>query len=441
MEPLVGIDETGVIQEAGLLTEWERPSPTTWRFAVREGVEFHNGEPFNATAVKRTLEIYMGDAETRSGAFLGVVTDAVVVDEATLDITTNAPYIALPQVLSQIYALPPTHYESIGGDAFANAPVGTGPFKFESRLAGQSVSVSAFDSYWGDKAHLDGIDFSFASDARSRASLLEADGADLVIDVPVEQVESIEGNPRLKMETAASTSTMTMIFETDKPPFDDKAVREAAAKAIDRDTLSETIFRGTAGATPFFIGDLMTDSGSGGTVDYDLEGAKSIVSDLAVAPRVSLTYTIGAYPKDGDVGEAIAGMLEAAGFQVDRNPTDIVQMLELRTNNALDVYIYQVVPVYLHPDVYTAYFVGTDARVKLCASPELDQLKRDAVSAPDVEASEEVYRSVEDVVLNDEICLLPLFNPVATYGMSAEVQGFVAPKNHLPNWAAVSLSE
>ncbi len=440
MEPLVASDSNGAIVDTGLITSWERPSATEWLFTLQEGVEFHNGEPFDAEAVKQTINSYLADEETRSGSFLRVVTDMTVNADGSLTVTTENPYGPLPEVLAQIYAIPPRYYADVGSEEFAQAPVGTGPFVFGSLQPGQQVSVVRNSGYWRGPPLLDEIQFTFSGDAQSRVALLESGAADIALDVPVESVDAIDESDATQIASAASTSLMTLIFEIDSEPFNEFDLRRAAAEAVDAEILVDTIFDGRgASVSNYFTGDLMDPPGPGWTGSYDPDSSRTVLDGLGDAPEITLTYTTGSYSKDTEVGEAIAGMFEAVGFVVERNPLDVTQMLEMRSQNTLDAYIYRVVPVYPSADVYTRYFMGTDSAVPLCASPEIDDMKGDLAVAEDDATVLDLYARLEDATLNDEVCLLPLFNPVAIYGLAADVSGFVAPRNHLPDWTAISV--
>lgn len=439
MDPLVDVDSAGAPQDTGLITSWKQASPTEWDLTLREGVKFSNGEAFDASAVKFVIEQNITDPAAKLATYMSVIEDVKAVDASTVHITTKSAYNALPQLLSVVYAAPPSYYQEKGAAGFAKAPVGTGAFVFDSYDPGRQIVVKKNPDYWRGPAKLDSIVFSWAPDAASRTSLLQTGSADVAIDVSVEQKTAIESDPKLQLAAEPSTAEMMVFFEAAKAPFDDVKLRQAAAMAIDRDALVKSLFRGDgAKAQPHMIGQLMSSMPKHSSpAVYDPEGAKKLLAGSQ--PAITFSYTVGRYPQDSKVGEAVAGMLEAVGFKVKRNPLDVAKFFELRPAGAFEMYMYQVSPVFLQPDVYVHGFLTEKSITHHCVDPQIDKLSAQALEAASQAESEQKYAEIEDYVLNEKFCNVPLYDVVGLYGLSDKVDGFVAPRNQLPNWSVVSL--
>ncbi|MGX4695432.1 ABC transporter substrate-binding protein [Streptomyces sp. JNUCC 63] len=439
MDPLVDVDESGAPLDTGLITSWKQKSPTSWELTVREGVKFSNGEPFDASAVVFSIEQNRTDKAARLASYLSVVKKVTAVDAKTVSVTTNEPYNALPQLLSVIYAHPPKYYKEQTAEGYGKKPVGTGGFTLESYTPGREVVVAKNTDYWRGEPKVGKIVFTWAPDPASRMSLLQTGAADIAIDVPVEQLPALKADPKLVAETKTSTSEMAVFFETGKKPFDDPDLRRAAAMAIDRKALVTSLFR-TEGAEPqpHLIGQLMSALPEhDDAIEYDPQGAKKLLDGRS--PKITFSYTVGRYPQDAKVGEAVAGMLEKVGFKVKRNPLDVAKFFELRPTGAFEAYMYQISPVFLQPDVYVHGFLTSNSITKHCVDPKLDALSAEALKAPTQKKSEEVYADLEHYALHEKVCNVPLYDVVGIYGVSKKVSGFEAPRDLLPHWPDVAV--
>lgn len=441
-DPLVGFDkETLEPNDSGLLTSWERVSPTEWRFKVREGVKFHNGEEWNATAAAFTIEKYRDEPKSGFAPYYVRVTDVKAESDGSLLVTTNVPYIAMPKVLTTAMGLPPKYYAEVTGDNFGNKPVGTGPFEFDSLQAGQKFSVKAFKGYWQGAPKLEGITYSWAADASTRAALLQSGGADLVSDLPNELIEEVDSAPGTNVLSAPSLYKMALSMNSNDGTLKDPNLRKAVQAAIDYDAIVKTLF-GDVGArkSPYFIGDLLPEKPEIGYQKYDQARAKELVSASGGTPKLRYLYTTGFYPKDKQVGEAVSAMLEAVGFQVEQVPMENAALRKERNTGNYSMYMVQNFPVFAHPDSFIAFFTGKNAAVKYCTDPGgYDALTAEALSAKEQEASDQVYDRVEKKVLDEDACNAVLYDQVISYGMTDKVKGFKSALDAVPSMYDVTL--
>jgi peptide/nickel transport system substrate-binding protein len=144
-ETLVTLDEKMQVRPV-LAERWERINDRTMRFHLRKGVTFHDGTPFNAAAVKFTLDRVL-DPKTpaRGRSWLGPVTGATVVDDTTVDVLTSSPFGPLLNHLTMVFVVGIVRPDAVKkfGDDFGRNPVGTGPFRFEEWKSNQSIVLAA----------------------------------------------------------------------------------------------------------------------------------------------------------------------------------------------------------------------------------------------------------------------------------------------------------
>ncbi len=132
-----------------LATDWERLSDTVWRFRLREGVSFSNGEPFDADAVVNTVAYVTSEAGRASSARrdLPNLKEARAVDSLTVDIETTSPSVFLDRELAMLMIVAPGHWQALGPDAFATDPIGTGPYKV-TNWGPARVELAAYEGSW-----------------------------------------------------------------------------------------------------------------------------------------------------------------------------------------------------------------------------------------------------------------------------------------------------
>ena len=133
-----------------LATEWKLEGQTTWRFKLRQGVKFHNGDPFTSADAKYSIErTYDPGAKTMVATVLATIERVEAPDPSTLVITTKKPDPLLPARLAfyggQI--IPKKYVESVGNDAFNTKPVGTGPVRFTSWVKDDRAVLDASPDY------------------------------------------------------------------------------------------------------------------------------------------------------------------------------------------------------------------------------------------------------------------------------------------------------
>lgn len=438
-DSLVGYDrKTLAVNDSGLLPSWEQTGPTEWVFDVRDGVTFHDGEPFDAAAAAFTIKELRDNPASILRTYYDIVAD-VAPDGDRLTITTTEAYGALPQMLTTAFAMPPEYYAKVGAEGFAQKPVGTGPFELASYTSGQGLEVTRYDDYWRGKAELDGISYSWANEASSRYALLASGDVDLALGIQPQDVERIEKSDDLAVETGESTMGLTVFLDTTRGPMADVKLREAVAKAIDREAIVQSIFQGSgAHASTTFIGDLLADPYA---VDLtpDPAAAKALVS-AAGGASLTFGYTSGRYQYDTIVGDAISGMLKDAGFEVTQRAEELGSYRELRSKGAFDIFMQEITPTFTHPDTYVGYFLGSKSALKSCTNDaDYDAYNHEALSASSPAESDAIYQQLEQQALTEDYCYVPVTRTVFSYGMSEDLQGFEVPRTSVPDYYALSV--
>ncbi len=253
-EGLVTLGWDFEIQPA-LAKSWEvSEDGLTVTFNLQDGVTWHDGEAFDSADVQFSIMNVLREVHPRGGATLSIIESVETPDPLTavLKLSEPAPYlmVALNGYESPIVAQHVFEGTDIRANDTANAPIGTGPFKFVEWQKGQYVRLDKNENYWRDGLpYLDRVVVRFIADASTRTAAMEngelhfaAFGAIPNIDVPrLEEMDSIEVTTKGYEYFAP---IMQLQFNVDAKPFDDPAVRRAIATAMDREFVVENIWFG-----------------------------------------------------------------------------------------------------------------------------------------------------------------------------------------------------
>ena len=244
-----------------LATSWEiSEDGLEYTFYLREGVEFHDGTPFDAAAAKFNFDRFWDESSphfyAKSKAFVAAYTrwieNVEAIDDMTIKVTLNAPnYEWIRSGLSsygQPLMISPTAVETFGNEGVALNPIGTGPFKFVEREQGVKTVIERNPDYWGRKAKLDRVIFRPLEDPATRINALRTGEIDMTNTPPWDDIQDLvdEG---FHLTINENVPFIWFIHLNNRHPIlQDVRVRRAMNMAIDRESLVREIFAGTGRA-------------------------------------------------------------------------------------------------------------------------------------------------------------------------------------------------
>ena len=283
----------------------------TWEVKLRAGIQFHNGEPFNADAVVHSVKRLIDPGfKSEQISFFSTIKDAKKVNDLTVQIITDGPDPILPGRLYWMKMVPPGHSKD---PKFAETPVGTGPYKFVKWNRGQNVILEINPAYWGARPAIQKVTYRFVSDSGTRLAGLMAGEFDLITNLLPEFTKKVpQAIHMLGLEHPI------IILNADGGPTKDVRVRKALNLAVDKKALAEGLFEGYAQIaqgqllSPSFFG----FSKSVGPYPYDPEKAKALLKEAgATGATIEVIGTAGRWLKDREMVEAVAGYWEAIGLK------------------------------------------------------------------------------------------------------------------------------
>ncbi len=331
----------------GLATDWTHLGDGVWELSLREGVTWHDGEPFTADDVMFTFERApnVPNSPAPFGQFLSQIEDAVVVDDHTIHITTRN---TSPQLLFDLAEVPIISRHAGEGAATEDynsgaATIGTGPFRFVSWTPGQAIELVRNDDYWAGPAAYESLNLiAIPNDATRVAALLSGD-VDLIDAVPPDSVEMLENSDEIDVWMIPDVYTAYLHMDTnrtdtphitgsDGEPIDNpllnRDVREALSLAIDREAIIDRLLHGLGRPAGQLAGEFMVgynpELAPGA---YDPDRARELLADAGYPDGFSMTLhgPNNRYVADGDIAQAIAQMFERIGvdMEVETMPSNV----------------------------------------------------------------------------------------------------------------------
>jgi peptide/nickel transport system substrate-binding protein len=286
---------------------------SAWRFKLRPGIKFTNGELFNADAVifsvKRIVDPKYGSKQI---SYFAAITDAKKVDDLTVDIITEGSDPILPARMYWMKMVPPG---AASRPDFIQNPVGTGPYKFVRWTRGSSIQLARNDGYWASAPSIDAVNYRFIGESGTRLAGLMAGEFDIISNLLPEFTERAP-----KASVVLGLEQPIMILSAVSGVTQDERVRQALNYAIDKDALAVGLFgtyasvsQGQLLAPSYFGFDTQTKA-----YPYDLAKAKALIKEAgALGKTLSVVGPAGRWLKDRELVEAVAQMWTEAGLKVD----------------------------------------------------------------------------------------------------------------------------
>ena len=362
-----------------LARRWEAaPDARTWTFHLAPGVTFHDGTPMTGEDVQFSLDRARAAGSTNAQkALYSGIARVEVPDPLTVVIRLAAPDAALPFALAwgdAVIVSPATAATE------ATNPVGTGPFRFVRWVKGDRVELARYDAYWGETPALAAATFRFIADPTAAYAAMMAGDVDAFPNFPApETLPAFEADPRFRVVIGTTEGETILAMNARRPPLDDARVREAIARAINRqDVIDGAMFGyGTPIGTHFsplspdYV-DLTALSA------YDPARAKALLAEAGVAGlRLRLALPPPTYARRG--GEIVAAELRAVGIETDIANVEWAQWLDqVFTRHDFDLTIVSHtepadIGIYARPDYYFGYrnpaFDALMARLRTTTDP------------------------------------------------------------------------
>ena len=428
--------------EGRLAQSWTvSPDGKVFDFMLRPGVKFQDGTPFDADAVKFSIERTKASNPYVQATF-GLISDVAAVSPTEVKITLSQPYPAFLSILAQPQAaiVSPTAVKKYGAD-FATHPVGTGPFVFKSYQPDTNLVLDANPDYFRGAPKLAHIIYRIIPDASTRRLELENGGVDIVQQqgqlsaIAAPDVAALKDNKDITVTQVPSQIIRQLEFNNNNPdsPVADIRVRQAIVHAIDYDNLLQGVFGGTASRV---YGPLTTNSWAfdpkvkDEAPTYDPALAKKLLADAGVDPS-KLNFTL--YTFQGSLWGAVATFIQAnladIGINLTIAQTEFPALRALQTAGKFDILLDGRQPWYNDPDAhitigYLSSLANTAMTFRMPKDDALDGLILKAEQTADQSERVKLYAEIQEALLK-KVPAAYLFSPNLIVFQRSNVKGLV----------------
>ncbi len=422
-EGLVQFQDGSLAVEPALAESWDiSDDGTVYTFNLRRGVTFHDGTPFNAEAVKFNFDRMLDENHPYHNTgpfplsfFFSSIQETRVVDSHTVQLILDEPFapllsnLAYPTGLLVSPAAVSQH-----GENFGRNPVGTGPFAFTSWRGNTSVTLDAYDGYWGNPAGVEQIIFRPITDGNTRVTEMLSGGLDLMVEVPPDSVQLFARDDRFVVHEQAGPHVFFLILNLREGVFTDQRMRQAINFAIDKESLVDNVLQGTATVAdspiPPAFDWAYNDSLS--PYPYDPARARQLIQDAGYNGEEIVFYVTegGSGMLDPiPMGTAIQADLAAVGLNVRIETYEWNTFLG-RVNPGLEgeADMAQMAWMTNDPDTLPFLTLRTEAFPEAggfnsgyYSNPEVDRLLEQARTSVDQNERARLYREVQAIVYED----------------------------------------
>ena len=426
---LVGLDPgLNIVPE--LAESWEAPDPLSYLFRLRKGVRFHDGSDFDASIVKWNVERMVNPATgSIRRSELGNVKSVDVVDAHTVRFNLKEPDAALLATLTDRAGMMVSRaaVEKFGRD-FARNPVGTGPFRLAEWVKDDHVGLKRFAGYWKKGLpHLDEIVYKPIPDHTVKLTALRTGTLDLIDELPPKDVAPTRANAKLRVVETPSLGYRRIELNTTRPPFNQKALRQAVSWAIHREAIHRAVFFGTGAIAqgPIPPRSWAYEALAGYGTTPDLARARQKLAEGGASGGFKFTLNIVNTPVDLKLVQIVQDNLKKIGVDVEIALLEIGAWVEKRKAGQFDgaESLWSGRP---DPDgnVFSHLTTGGANNWGKYSNPRVDELLHQARSAPKPPDRKRLYAEAVRLLV-DDAPLVFLYHDAWTKAWEERVQSYV----------------
>ena len=420
-----------------LAESWsESPDKLTYEFKLRQGLKFHNGDPFTSEDVVFSFKRAKGTQLQEK------VKEVIAVDPYTVRFVLHEPW---PDFMTYYgtfgsaagWIVPKNYMEKVGPDGFKNHPVGLGPYKFVSMKPGLELVMEANENYWRKVPSVKRIVFQSVPEATTRLAMLKRGEVDLAYLLEGQLGESIRDDRDVKLVFSGGVATNFIDFFDmwdPKSPFHDPRVRKAVSLAIDRKSLSEADTLGASKPN----GNLMPKNFEFAVPiepdPYDPKQAKKLLAEAGY-PNGFDAGDLYPIPPYFATGEAIVNYLGAVGIKAKLRTMERAAFYSALGSKKLKGLCFCSTAIMGNASTRLAAIVPSDGTYAYGGWPDLDELYKKQLSETDPEKRGAMLADIQKI-LHERVRFAPIWDYFWPSGVGKRVADAALMKIDPFPWSA-----
>ena len=432
-DKLFDIDENlNIVPQLATSYQWSADSKAL-TIKLRQGVTFHDGERFDAAAVKFNIERHKTLPGSNRRGELAPVTSVDIVDPQTVRLNLNAPFSPLlAQLADRAGMMVSPKAATAEGDKFGAKPVCSGPFRLVERVAQDRIVLERYPNYWNKgEIHLDKIIYLPIVDATVRLANLKSGQLDFIERMAASDVPQLKSDSRFKISKITEIGYQGLTINTGKsdlaqknPLGKDPRVREALELALDRDGIVDVAMDGEADVgnqwvaptNPFYAKNVPIPK-------RDVAKAKALLQAAGV-PNPTFTLMTPTTSDAQKIAQVVQAMLKEAGFDVKIQSTEFSTSLDMADKGNFEGYVLAW-SGRADPDGNVFNFYGCKQPLNYSGycKPDVEELLTKSRTTLDPAERKKIYGEFAATVLKDRP-IVYLFHRHWLWAYSTKVSGF-----------------
>jgi peptide/nickel transport system substrate-binding protein len=416
----------GNLTAPALAESWtESPDGLVYEFTLRQGLTFHNGDPFTAEDVKFSFLRYKGISAKQLHERVKALD---IVDPYRLRVVLHEPWPDFLTVYSAMvsraaWIVPKQYVERVGDEGFKRHPIGLGPYRFVRLDPGLALVLEANDRYWRKTPAIQQILIKSVPDPATRLAMLKTGEADIAYDMFGDEGVAIKSDPTLRLASAMGSVTEWLGFLDQwnpASPWHDRRVRLAANLAIDKQAIGETVRQGFGRLTGSIIPRTLDFALPLEPLPYDPAQAKRLLAEAGY-PHGFAGGDLTPFPPLLALAEAIANNLLAVGIRTQVRPLErAAWQLAWREKRLKGLVLAGSGMLGNAASRLETYVLGTGTYA-YGSHPDLDALFRQQAVERDRTARQALLHRMQSL-MHERVMHAPLFEPVVLHGVGPRVE-------------------
>ncbi|OLC14850.1 MAG: hypothetical protein AUH29_09330 [Candidatus Rokubacteria bacterium 13_1_40CM_69_27] len=392
-----------------------------YEFKLREGLKFHNGDPFTADDVKFSFQRSKGKILHEK------VREVEVVGSHRVRFHLHDPWPDFMTFYGTLvsgagWVVPKKYVEQVGNEGFKRHPVGLGPYKFVSHTPGVDLVMEAFEGYWRKVPSVKRLVFKSVPESTTRMAMLKRGEVDIAYLLDVPQAEEVRRDPALKLAFSGGIAVFFLDFLDQwdpKSPWHDKRVRLAANYALDRRALSEAETLGASKPAGSFIPPQFEFALPFEPYPYDPAKAKQLLAEAGY-PNGFDAGELHQLPPYFSLGEAIVGYLRAVGIKMKMRPMERAAYFSALGTKKLKGLCVCTSALYGNAASRMSEVVPSDGAYAYGGYPDIDDLYKQQARETDRKKREAMLHQIQRL-LQERVRFGPIYEYIWPSGVGRRV--------------------